>query len=56
MGSRGGRSEGTEVDDAVAAPFVERVGEVRLVDLTVVSSNLFLDWIREADTLRRTAG
>jgi len=26
-----------------------------MVDLTVVSSNLFLDWIREADALRRAA-
>lgn len=27
----------------------------RLVDLTVASSNLFIDWIREADALRRAA-
>jgi hypothetical protein len=29
--------------------------ETSLVDLTGVSSNLFLDWIREADALRRAA-
>src|SRR5436305_7023160 len=28
---------------------------VWLVDLTAVSSNLFLDWVREADALRRAA-
>jgi len=26
-----------------------------LVDLTVLSSNLLLDWIREADALRKAA-